>query len=151
MILDDRPPPPVVSATVRRWASVAWFVLAVGVPSLAWVTFEVDLSYAFVVATAGMHEVTDGLHRRWRDVVLVVRPVLTTAALWAGGLVVGRVLGIGWVDRPTGAVGIAIVAEAAVVAMVWRRHRTSASVATTASNMAVSGPASATSEDRNVR
>lgn len=122
MLLDDRPPSPVVSAAVRRWAQVGWFVLAVGVPGLAWVTLEVDLSYAFVVATAGLHEVRDGLHRRWRDVLLVVRPVLTTAALWAGGLVVGRVLGIGWVDRPTGAVGIAIVAEAAVVAMVWRRR-----------------------------
>lgn len=122
MLLDDRPPSPVVSAAVRRWAQVGWFVLAIGVPGLVWVMFEVDLSYAFVVATAGLHEVSDGLHRRWRDVVLVVRPVLTTAALWAGGLVVGRVLGIGWVDRPTGAVGIAIVAEAAVVAMVWRRR-----------------------------
>jgi hypothetical protein len=136
MLLDDRPPPPVVSAAARRWAPVAWFVLAIGVPGLVWVVFEVDLSYAFVVATAGMHEVAAGLQRRWHDVVLVVRPVLVTAGVWAAGLVIGRV---------------AIAAEAALVAMVWRRHRPSASVSTTASNMAVSGAASATSEDRNVR
>lgn len=104
------------------WA-VVWLIAAVGVSTWAWLHSAVDLSYTFVVATAGVREVLVGIDRRSTAREILSWAIGFPAALWSVGIAVEQMTGWGWTDRASGAAGVALAAVIAFGAVLTRSMR----------------------------
>lgn len=84
---------------------------------MVWSQLNLDLSYAFVVATVGVREVLIGFDRHDTAQLTLAWAIGLPAALWTAGIVVAHMTGWGWLDRESGIIGVAISAAIACCAV----------------------------------